>query len=109
MKTILICLTLLLANITTGKAQWTQCDGPLGGAIRFFGVSGTNLFATSSDGGFYRSINQGETWAASSTGLKSTFVSSLTTVGSNIFVATIGAGVYISSDAGTNWKKTDAM
>ncbi|MBK9404558.1 MAG: hypothetical protein IPN57_08505 [Ignavibacteria bacterium] len=51
-------------NIDNCKAQWVQTNGPYGGDIRSFAVSGTNLFAANYGGGVYLSTNNGTNWTA---------------------------------------------
>ncbi len=49
-------------------AQWMQTNGPYGGSIVSFAVSGTNLFAATGSGGFL-STNNGTSWTEVNTGL----------------------------------------
>ena len=58
-------------------AQWIQTNGPYGGWVTSFAVSGTNLFAGTDGGGVFLSANNGTSWTAASTGLTNTTVWSL--------------------------------
>lgn len=40
-------------------AQWMQTNGPYGGIVISFAVSGTNLFVGTADGGVFLSTNNG--------------------------------------------------
>ncbi len=93
--TILFLFTLIL--LTTVKsvvfAQWVQTNGPYGGRINCFAVSGTNLFA-GTDGGVFLSTNNGTSWTAVNTGLTNTEILSLAVSGTNLFAGTYGGGVW---------------
>ena len=57
MKNILRLLFVLVATFTTANpllSQWVQTNGPYGGFVGCFGVSGTNLFAGTWGGGVGR-------------------------------------------------------
>ncbi len=93
------------ANMNPLHAQWVQTNGPYGGSIQSFAVSGTNLFAGTYYGGVYggdvfRSTNNGTSWTA--TGLTYTTVLSLAVSGTNLFAGTYG-GVFLSTNNGTSW------
>ncbi len=82
---------------------WEQTGGPEGGNIWCFAVSGTSIFA-GTDGGVFRSTNNGASWTAVNTGLmNSTSVYSLAISGSTLFAGTNGGGVYRSSNNGALW------
>jgi len=83
------------------QAQWIQTNGPYGGTINCFAVNGSNLFA-GTDGGVFRSTNNGTSWTAVNTGLTDTYVLSLAVSGSNLFAGTDG-GVFRSTNNGTSW------
>ena len=51
MKTLLTFLLLAVAA-SVGNAQWVQTNGPFGGYVSSFAVSGTNLFAGTNGGVF---------------------------------------------------------
>jgi hypothetical protein len=48
----------------TTYSQWVQTNGPYGGTVRAFAVSGTNLFAGTDNGGV--STNNGTSWTGQS-------------------------------------------
>ena len=108
MKNLIYALALVLIvhctmNVENCEGQWTQVNGPYGGYIKCFGVSGTNIFTGTSGGGIYISNNNGTNCTPSNNG--STSVSrqlwSMVTSGSNIFAGT-GSGVYLSTDNGAH-------
>ena len=84
-------------------AQWIQTNGPYGGHITAFAVSGTNLFAGTDRGGLFLSTNNGTSWTAASTGLTNTDVQALAVSGTNLFAGTSGGGVFLSTNNGTSW------
>ena len=79
----------------TAHSQWTQTNGPYGGTVNCFAVSGTNLFAGISGGGVFLSTNNGTSWTAVNTGLPAnTSVNSFAVSGTNLFAGTLGDGVW---------------
>ncbi|MFA4853356.1 MAG: T9SS type A sorting domain-containing protein [Bacteroidales bacterium] len=97
MKKLLLLITIVIgtlyANIVT--AQWLQTNGPYGGDIYCFAVSGNgNIFTGTYGAGVFLSSNNGSSWTAVNTGLTDTFVWSLAISGTNIFAGTGGNGVW---------------
>ncbi len=79
-----------LLFIDSAHAQWVQTNGPYGGTVQSFAVSGTNLFAGTRGGvgvgGVFLSTNNGNRWAAVNTGLPQyTDVTALAVSGANLF------------------------
>ena len=79
----------LFTNTNPLHSQWIQTNGPYGGDVYCFAVSGTNLFAGTGDGVFL-STDNGTSWTQASTGLTSTLVSALAVSGTNLFAGTDG-------------------
>jgi len=100
MKTLARILPLLSLGfiITTSQltAQWIQTNGPYGGYVSCFAVSGTNLFAGTWGGGIFLSTNNGESWTAVNNNLTNLYVRSLTVSGKSLFAGTEGGGVILS-------------
>ena len=76
--------------------------------LKSIAISGSNIFAGTSDG-VYLSTDNGNNWTAVNNGLSgnSLFVESIAISGSNIFAGTYRGGVFISndnSDKGCNHK-----
>jgi len=87
------------------NAQWIQTNGPYVGDVCTFAVSGTNLFAGTTDffvdsGGVFLSTNDGSNWNA--TGLQGPIVSTLAINGTNFFAGT-PYGIFHSTNNGTSW------
>ena len=108
---ILFVLSCLFTNMNPLKSQWMQTNGPYGGSVSCFAVSGTNLFAGSgistvtgsgSNSGIFLSTNNGASWTAVNTGLTNTNVQALAVSGVNLFAGTYG-GVFLSTDNGASW------
>jgi hypothetical protein len=94
MRTVIILLALALVA-SEYNAQWIQTNGPYGGTIFCFAVSGTNLFAGTGNGGVFLSTNNGTSWTAVNSGLTNPYVWSLAVSGTNLFAGTYeGGGVW---------------
>lgn len=93
------------------RAQWTQTNGPYGaGGVRCFASSGEHVFA-GTNGGVFVSTNNGSDWSQS--GLRGIEVRALVVTpdgggGTNLFAATFGRGVFITSDDGAKWTSVNA-
>jgi ligand-binding sensor domain-containing protein len=96
---VVICLFTIINPL---HAQWVQTNGPYGGYVYAFAVSGTNLFAGTDEGGVFISTNNGTSWTAASTGLTNATVQCFAVSGTNIFAGTWD-GVYLSTNSGTSW------
>jgi hypothetical protein len=106
MKTKTLRLILSLAGSLSWQiplqAQWIQTNGPYGGRVTCFAVSGTNLFAGAccewwyceSAGGVFLSTDNGESWTGVSIGLPNTSVNTIAINGTNLFAGTGGNGVW---------------
>jgi hypothetical protein len=92
-RSILLLFFVSLAHAGAAHAQWVQTNGPYGGMIISFAVSGTNLFAGTGDGVFL-STDNGTSWTIVNNGLTSTNVSALAVSGTNLFAGTASAGVW---------------
>jgi hypothetical protein len=79
-RSILVLFFLSLMHAGVAHAQWVQTNGPYGGIINGFAVSGTNLFAATI-GGVFRSTNNGTSWTEVNTDLTSTSVRALAVSG----------------------------
>lgn len=109
MKTHAISLALAFVLIFPfASAQWVQTNGPYGGRITSFAVSGSNLFAGTYDGGVYRSTNGGTSWTnLSGNGLTTITdyhvapVTALLTSGGRLYAG--AEGVYVSTNNGATW------
>ena len=70
----LLAVFCLFTNTNPLHSQWIQTNGPYGGDVYCFAVSGTNLFAGTFYHGVFRSTDNGTSWRAASTGLTNTYV-----------------------------------
>jgi hypothetical protein len=50
-------------------AQWVQTNGPYGGFVQIFAVSGTNLYVGTGGGGVFVTTNNGTSWTGASAGM----------------------------------------
>ncbi len=100
------------ANDAVADALWSIADsGTSGFKITSIAVDGDNydpprLWAGSTDQGLYVSVDDGQNWIRSNTGLDNYNIQALavdtTTFPPIVYAATLG-GVYVSTDAGSNW------
>ncbi|MBK8552274.1 MAG: T9SS type A sorting domain-containing protein [Ignavibacteria bacterium] len=90
---------------TNNGTNWTTVNNGLTSIyIGALAVSGTNIFAgTSNGGGVFLSTNNGTNWTAVNNGLTQRYIWSLAVSGTNLFAGTEGGGVYISANNGTSW------
>jgi hypothetical protein len=84
-------------------AQWVQTNGPYGGDISCFAVSGTNVFTGVYAAGVFLSTNNGTSWTAVNTGLTNTTVQTIAVSGTSLFAGTQGGGVFRSTNNGSSW------
>jgi photosystem II stability/assembly factor-like uncharacterized protein len=101
MKTLTKILFFFLLATQICFAQWVQTNGPIGGYVNCFLVSGLNLFAATSNGVFL-TANNGSDWVEVSTGLTDRNVFALAEIGTNLIAGT-GGGVFLSTSNGSNW------
>lgn len=102
-----ICL-ILLTNPDKLVAQWVKTNGPYAGSTKAMIHVGNDLFAANwtwggSDANVYKSSDYGETWYLSNNGFGSEHISMFTNIGSTVFAATEGDGIYRTLDGGANW------
>lgn len=96
-------LFLFLLPSVAGYSHWSS-KGPYGGSLTCFTVADTVVYAGTADGGIYRSVNQSFlAWKyVNYTGLTSSHITALTSLGRKIIAGTDG-GVFVSSNAGVVW------
>ncbi|MGA2622692.1 MAG: T9SS type A sorting domain-containing protein [Bacteroidota bacterium] len=87
---------------STVHTQWVQTNGPYGGIVSCFAVSGANLFAGAGGSGVFLSTNNGTSWTAVNTGLANTNVTAFAVSGTNLFAGT-DDGVFLSTNNGASW------
>jgi|GEM_PF-119253 len=105
-RLISITILLLFWQVQT-HAQWVQADGPYGGMITCFAVSGTNLFAGTMGGDVFRSTDNGASWTKVPTCWLYTRVYALAVNSSYLFAGTDGKGVFRSADNGASWSEVN--
>jgi hypothetical protein len=87
---------------TNNGTSWTAVNSGLTDSnVYAIAVSGTNLFAGTSNGVFF-STNNGTSWTAVNNGLTNTDVNALAVSGANLFAGTRG-GVFLSINNGASW------
>jgi hypothetical protein len=101
MKKLIQTLFFLLLVSQICFAQWVQANGPYVGNINCLAASGAIIFA-GTDGGVFRSTDDGTSWTAVNEGLMDTSVYALAAFGTNLFALT-DSSIFLSTDNGTNW------
>lgn len=71
-----------------------------------FAVSGTAIFAASTEG-IVKSSDNGVTWNLSSNGLQNLPTETISANGGNLFAGSYGQGVFYSGDNGANWTQSN--
>jgi hypothetical protein len=66
-------------------------------------ISGTNVFAGTTEGGIFLSTNNGVSWTAVNNGIPVQQINALIVKGTSIFAGTNGSGAYVSTNNGTSW------
>ena len=110
MKTIskVVLLVLLLSTGATAQTEWVQTNGPLGGDIQaLLEIGEDTLLAGTRLGGFYRSVDGGNTWQHIADSPEAPMLfNGIWDFKQNstgeIFAAT-SKGVYRSGDRGSSW------
>lgn len=102
-----ICL-LILSSTTYG--QWKSSNNGLdGGEVVCITANDNKLFAGTRYGAIYASIDNGENWYLSSTGISDdTPIISLNNNGNYIYAGTYTRGIFVSSDNGETWSQKNA-
>ncbi|MFN8164771.1 MAG: hypothetical protein U0X76_00990 [Bacteroidia bacterium] len=93
-----ICISLALNS----SAQWQQTNGPFGSSVRSIATDGTDLYVSTSLGGFFHSTDNGVSWPDQSSDNIYYSFSDLLIDGTNLLAAS-GNGVVISADHGMTW------
>jgi hypothetical protein len=109
MKTILRVLLVMISLfmlLNQSMAQWIQTNGPAGGTIRCFALSGTNIYAGTYYG-IYLSIDDGKNWTMCPHSPIDQ-VYALLASGTTLY-AGAQSGLYVSYDNGSNWKKINGL
>ena len=102
---------------TDQGGSWTQLDvAPWKGEVHSIFVDGPNILAgfdagdsncSDTVGGVFRSLDDGKTWLAANSGLRSNCMDkriyAFARIGSTLFAGAWGGGVFTSVDSGANW------
>src|SRR5436190_1825489 len=97
----------LLLICGTAQAQWVRTNGPGISPATCLAVEGSAVFAGTQSSGLFRSTDHGNIWIASDSGLPANSrIISLLADDPNLF-ASLEQGVFMSSDRGLHWSKTN--
>jgi hypothetical protein len=103
LKTLLL-LILIAFSINKVTGQWQQTNGPAGGYIGCFAISGSNIFAGTAYAGVFLSTNNGNSWIAVDNGFPVTEnVTAIAINGTSIFAGTLQDGIFRSTNNGSSW------
>src|SRR4051812_11551273 len=100
-------LSCFLLSITASRAQWNQTRGPgCNGNIEEIVIDGQDVIVAT-DGGMYKSSNQGALWQPINNGLVNPFIKALAIKGNTMYagtdVITLPSGIYSSANTGNSW------
>jgi hypothetical protein len=97
-------LILVAFNAINANAQWQLTSCPIGAGDGIFSIAtnGNYVFAGVEGLGVLVSTNNGSSWSPANTGLTSTYITSFTVNGSEVFTGS-DAGIFHSVNNGTNW------
>ncbi len=104
---LLFAVSVICVTAVPLHAQWVQTNGPYGGNVTCFAVSGTTMYAGTDDwpiGGVFRSTDHGSTWTEAGYGLMKSRVFALAVLDRYLFAGT-DKGIFRSSDDGTSWSQ----
>ena len=104
---ILFMVVCLFISMGPVLAQWVQTNGPYGGYVNAFVVSGSNLFAGTNGAGVFLSSDFGKNWSAENSGLAGAYIYCFAVNGDYVFAGT-DQGIFRSTDGGRNWVPTNA-
>ena len=90
----LILLFLVLLKTQIIFPQWVQTNGPSGGDVRCFSISGTNIFAGTDGKGVFLSTNNGTNWTKVNNDMPKSLGGALAISGAYIFDGTGGSSVW---------------
>ena len=104
-KSNLLLLALLVTVFQAGMAQWQQTAGPNGGSMQEIVQVETTLVVSASNGGLYKSENNGDSWELSTNGLPvNPSVQALVESNGVLYCSIAQRGLYKSEDKAVNWE-----
>jgi ligand-binding sensor domain-containing protein len=104
---IIIFYVICLVRANAQTISWAQIQGPYAGSIQLLTVDPSgNIFAATSRG-MFRSTDGGESWHALGFGLEYGSVFLITDSANDVYTGNGTEGLYISTDKGTSWTKTN--
>ena len=93
---------LFLWKSSNNGDNWTQIAG-ISSSIKTMANIGQRVLAGSING-LYISVDNGNTWNESNTGLDNRYLLTLKVNSDKIYAGTLGGGVYVSNDSGSSWQ-----
>ncbi len=91
----------LILIFSGASAQWVQTNGPLGGSVGPFAVSGNKVFAGTTNG-IFSSADHGLSWIKSAQLQGNRYVTAMASLADAVFAA--ADSVYRTTDNGTSWQ-----
>lgn len=99
---LIVVLSIVLSNHT--MSQWVQTGGPEGGYTDELIQIGSTLFVSAGNGGVYKSVDDGNSWANVVNGMPSEpSVQTLIEHNGLLYASIYANGIYFSNDLGANW------
>ena len=100
---ILLTLCVALPGVAAGQI-WEQTNGPNGGAVLSIAIDSSGVIFAGTAGGIYRSIDNGDSWTYTSSGVPGDVVALAINPNNNyIFAGSYGGNPVRSTDNGVSW------
>jgi hypothetical protein len=88
----------------TVRGQWVPTAGPSHDPITCLTATGVSLFAGTSAGTIFSTMNGSDMWMREDSGLTCTYICSISMQGTALFAGT-DSGVFVSTNGGSFWSK----
>ncbi len=89
----------------SANADWVPTNGPYGANVESLEMMGSKLFVATHGGGVYTTMDNGENWKESNTGITNMYMRTLGFFNGTVLAGTNGDGVFRSTDSGTTWNR----
>lgn len=104
-RSIIILCSIYFVLSVVSYGQWAQTGGPEGGHIDDIIRVESALFVSAGNGGVYKSVDNGISWASCNSGIPiNSTIFNLQSNGGNLYISVYGNGLFYSDDLGVTWE-----